>query len=136
MPSARFPVLWRKTVDSPGNTMKLTLRAVTICAALWVPLWVPSLAQAQEVGATGGALSGVFFNSASAAAKAARNVIDSARTDNAAVPSLDSSDKTAPARVMPFIDGGYGRRRPAVGIDFSFELGEVQRHPTASSSGA
>lgn len=90
-----------------------------------VALLAPALAQAQEVGATGGALSGAFFNGSSVSAKAARNVIDSAKVDNLGIPQLDSSgqSKTPPPRVMPFIDGGYGRRRPAVGLDFSFELG-------------
>lgn len=106
-------------MDSVSNAMKLTLRAMAVCAALSGPV----LAQAQEVGTTGGALSGAFSNSASLAVKAAQNVIDSARIDNAAAPQLESDGKATPPHVMPFIDGGYGHRRPAIGIDFSFDLG-------------
>jgi hypothetical protein len=112
--------------------MKLTLRAMAACAALWAPV----LVQAQEVGSPGGALSGEFFNRSSVAVKATRNVMDSARVDNAALPQLESSGKTKASptpRVMPFIDGGYGRRHPAVGLDFSFELGEARSYPSVSS---
>ncbi|HKT97995.1 MAG TPA: hypothetical protein VJS30_15905 [Paraburkholderia sp.] len=118
-------------MDSVSNAMKLTLRAMTVCVALGAPAFV----QAQEVGTVGGALGGAFSNSASHALKAAQNVIDSARLDNnnAAVPQLESNGKASAPRVMPFIDGGYGRRRPAVGIDFSFDLGQVCSGSRASS---
>ncbi|WP_167338326.1 hypothetical protein [Paraburkholderia oxyphila] len=128
MPSTGFPALWRETVDSVSNAMKVTRRATTVCVALWVCV----LAQAQEVGTAGTALSGAFFYSASLAAKAAHNVLDSARIDNIAVPQLDSAGRAPPTRVMPFFDGGYGHRRPAIGLNFSFDLGEANSSPPVS----
>ncbi|NLP64915.1 hypothetical protein [Paraburkholderia sacchari] len=127
----RFPAFRRHVVDSFSNTRQLTLYAMIACAALLAP----ALAQAQEAGAAGGALSGAFFNGSSVSIKAARNVLDSARVDNLTLPQPDSSGKSKapPPRVMPFIDGGYGRRRPAVGLDFSFELGQTRNSQPASS---
>ncbi|WP_434666396.1 hypothetical protein P5W99_32215 [Paraburkholderia sp. A3BS-1L] len=118
-------------MDSFSNTRQLTLRAMIACAALSAPV----LAQAQDLGATGSALSGALFNGSSVSVKATRNIVDSAKVDNLAIPQFDSSgkSKTPPPRVMPFIDGGYGRRRPAVGLDFSFELGEACNSRPASS---
>ena len=117
-------------MDSVSNAMKVTLHATTVCVALWAC----SLAQAQQVGTTGGALSGTFFNGASLAVKAAHNVLDSARIDNVAVPQLESTTgKASPPRVMPFFDGGYGHRRPAIGLNFSFDLGAANSAPPASS---
>lgn len=118
-------------MGSFSNTMQMALPAMIACAALLAP----ALAQAQQVGATGGALSGALFNGSSVSVKATRNVLDSAKVDNLAIPQLDSSgaSKASPPRVMPFIDGGYGRRRPAVGLDFSFELGEARDSRPASS---
>ena len=116
-------------MDSVSNAMKLMLRAMPVCAALLAP----ALAHAQAVGTTGGALSGAFFGGASLARKATHDVLENLKFDNVATPQHEFAGKTSHPSVMPFIDGGYGRRRPAVGLDFSFDLGEAHCNPLASS---
>jgi hypothetical protein len=114
-------------VDSVSNTMNRAatrmLRATVLCAALLSA----AAAQAQQAGGTGGALSGAFFSGASLVARGGVTAVDSLKTGSAPVPALTPSTSVndPPPRVLPFFDGGYGHRRPAVGLDFSFDLGAV-----------
>jgi hypothetical protein len=114
-------------VDSVSNTINWAvtrmLRATLLCAAILGP----AAAQAQQVGATGGALGGAFFNGASLGARSTPDAVGTIKTGSdpfqALTPATTGND--APPRVLPFYDGGYGHRRPAVGLDFSFDLGAV-----------
>lgn len=113
----------RSAVNSISRTIYRAAAGLTVLACAAGAAHV----RAQERYLTGGTL----FNSGTLTATAAPNADGNVKIGNPYVPAFGGASpaKASFPHVMPYFDGGYGHKKPTLGIGFTFDLGVVYGHP-------